>query len=654
MIDWESIINSIHYSSNFNKNKYIYTYTLIYNHCNKINSIKEKEERCNKIYISYTKIINILKGIIYKYEYDSNNILEKINNYINIKNELFLIGNLFEFYSKSCLIQINEKCITIFCANEFLNIFKHNDFLEISYYLLEKLNYFRNSLSDNFHLKNTFIKFIQILIDLDKYSDQKLFEKFYDLIIKYSCVFLKNKISFINTLDDLFDYYKIFVKRDSILLKSLNIETYNINNILKSYQNIIFTEKNVINYFNLILGNNKLDNIELFYNNITSTNTLIILSNITNNYLVEKLTNCDNIPLILEIISFYKSIKFNNNKIFNNKTEQCIKNIINKNFNDNHYKEINDFINKNIIDSLKNNLIQPLDTNMTYLLKFLNNDTLFIKYFKINLCRRLLKNTINYDRNYNLEKENITIVNKIYGNNYSLDKILEDYKYSGKITDNFKKYNKNISIYIVNNFHWSIRLNECKVPIILKDDYRNITHMFNSNYKNKILKWNSLSYGIVTTNYLDNNYDIEIDNNGLLILELLDLNNYINIQKIVDNTKLDINYIKKFLKLLCKKKFIRKKEDDFILNKKFSSPINKLNFKFINKKKNKRKHDNDDFILQCLLVKQLKTDKKLTYQNLIQKMEGKNVNVNNIMLCLDILINKEYVKYIDNTYIYVP
>ena len=35
-------------------------------------------------------------------------------------------------------------------------------------------------------------------------------------------------------------------------------------------------------------------------------------------------------------------------------------------------------------------------------------------------------------------------------------------------------------------------------------------------------------------------------------------------------------------------------------------------------------------------------------------MEGKNVNVNNIMLCLDILINKEYVKYIDNTYIYVP
>ena len=579
---------------------------------NKINNITSSNY-LNKKYLNnnnfFNKIVKILfekntliattqfySSIVYQLKtqenYYINLINKKINNYMSIIINIFIIKNIIDnnFIAQNKTNNISEKIINS------IYLFNSNKVILNKTILIDALiNYNYNNFIFNTNSNNETIYYSDLINSFNNNTFNQI--TFY---YQYYLCFYKLITKSINLINNIYNKPSNYIYQNTGY-NTLNVFKYNFS--IFPLSSSLYTNKNKNNYFNkeiknyineintiiyesYILNNFKFENI--IFNNTISKNTFLDINNelsielffLIRNYYIKR-TNLQNLLNLTNMELFTNDLNNNNN---NNNCCYCCYDIYKKNYNEiilqNIYTKINNelfngsFININIykfyfsigsplyrLFYLFNFLcIMSEDKNLINIMPFdlitLRNYTLYFLLLYLNISLPFNINNINYDFNFLNFNDNflcydeINIFNNI---DYDYINIYSPFYFVKTFNDNINNFD---SLFI-NKFKLFITINNnafvnIKNVILIIDSYfnkklNNYTDLISQlnliiqepqQYENiNILNYNPLyfTYNKIYNNNYQSTYSIGIlfDNINFLNITIIDgLYNQISTSKI--------------------------------------------------------------------------------------------------------------------------
>ena len=511
----------------YNKHKYLIILNEdIFNHSLKNNSInickfilknintKNINFKNTLNYLSTIGNLNKFKWLINLYKNINYNLLNCIYNSIQYNhNELTkYILSIFDINDKKSLNL--HKIMKIICYNgneELFNVF-YNEFNNINFYSEDYIYFFNSCLSNNINLVD---KIYNLSFDINIYHNGFYILDECILYGKYEifCWLMKHQNSYYYFNLKKYDYFEKACLSDNLLL------------IKKIYS--LINDKSSINFLKIIIqmcGLQKNDSIlfleELSNIDLLNDSLLIIKSCLYNNHY----------NLMIYIMDKYK--------ILNNEFKNAFQNLINQ-------KMFNILINLNenqliiFINFIKNNNINiHISDNYLYYIVS-NNDINTVK-----TLFKYLKNNINYNNDILLKKsiqsKNMPKIKYIYykilkKNINDIDDILD-----------FTILNSTYCIYNYFKYPDYIPkdLNNILIKLIIKDDYKLFTNLFNKckqknniNFLKTSVKYNKSNFIIYLLDYININ---ELDNE---IIEDIIINCDVNILNLLKNKNYNFSNI---------------------------------------------------------------------------------------------------------------
>ena len=362
-----------------------------------------------------------------------------IDSFINSWNTI-IMNNRWYSILDNILLDINlfrkSKNNTISYIIDYSNYLIEIDFLNKDYlysYLVKPVindlnNYYTRISSETLNSTNviTYIDFVNKSFKIELELSKKFFHNFSNKIYENCYMIL---------IHDKLD--KILLNIEDILK---NPNSLNIINYMYSYESKYIQTDQLTEWHNSY----KLDSSETCHIRSLQLDDSVILKDSIINYIkitnIEFFTKTDStyneyITYILELHAKYSNLfklYLGNNNYITDKFDKLLKQLINKNV------SISDNLNKYYDHLIKNNELDAID-NSIFIINYLDDYDIFIKYYQKYLAKRLLSNS-------NLENEQniINQIKDICGFDYSnrLVKMISYIKLSNDITLEYNQFNK--------------------------------------------------------------------------------------------------------------------------------------------------------------------------------------------------------------------
>lgn len=582
----------------------------------------------------------------------------------------------------------------------------------------ELLNDDRNN---NIELNNLLKRFIRILYELIIFNNSiKLFidnlTEHYDKEIKtkymsYSCNEYFNKVNEIIIYENklIENYYAdiiISIKNDENSEKNKHKKNKEkpvyIDEEINKKLNELFLKFNSNNFLtlensgiNYLLNNDKYDilnNIYKLFNRYDEGPTTIT-DYLVNNIKTEgkRFINDDknHIELIDKILEFYQKYKkiyeigFENDKKYINSTHKGF-DFINNN------SKISEYISLYIDEKLQSNFkgksdeeIENIFSDISNLLRFVQDKDLFEKYYRQHLAKRLIvkKNT---DDDH--EKMFIFNIKPIFEKQFitKVENMFNDVQISDNLNSEFKKYIEENSIdlkhqfnvYVLTSGSWPIPEGyKVNLPSELQFALNSYEKFYMKMHNGRKLTWN-IGMGFSAEIKYIKKYEILMNNYQMIISLLFNEHEIIKYNEIREKTLIRDIDIKKSLLPLIAKKILNKtgdskkfdEDDEFSINPKFTSKTRKVKLGIINQKETKEENketlnkisEERNFVIDAIIVRIMKTRKQLEHSNLIVETTEQLSNrfipdIKQIKKRIESLIEREYLQRMEgqNTYQYL-
>lgn len=626
---WEDFSNITKDISILDKPLYSNLYTSIYTYIT--TSSKNKTMNSSLFTILFYKefknnITRILTHKLNKYSIIS---LESFNN--NYKDYFGIINktnNIFSYFDKRIQtynkIHFSRNMTYNELATNLWNEFTENK-IEIINKQIEKLMYnFRtNSLLD-FKI-NDCLDDVYIYMNLTNNSDliTTLSEDFYTSYLDNTELKFENILFIFELEDELYNNlnYSIDNVIDTLIDYIVKYE------ILSNMETITFDKLKKI--FGYLIKYNLISRLCDVYKFFLKTNIELIQKN---GYIIE------------DICEFYK---LNKGIIYD--TNDDIKKIF--------YKSVIELIDsENFIENYAQYFFKLLsskkiDNDYITIIKYMKNSEIFQTKFLETIKNYILRN---YNNLYPYFIENIKNVAKLiisYENMdiaFRLNKIVEDLISSRKLQN--IHYDSSYNILIISDGIWNINYNKTHndIPIELINKNTNINATYEFMYYKKRNLTHCYNLYTAEVDYHINNKTYNLILPYKLVIFLYKFNTIDSVPILEDNNN-DI-----YIRLLLRIKLIIIKDDNYILNTKFSYKKRVINFLNVKPKKNNKNVIKDnkiydhDSLVQCYIMKWLKQKKEDNFDNIynsvkrILEMKIK-IDINLVSKNIEKLIELEFI-----------
>ena len=625
--------------------------------------------------------------ILYNYNLDifeilinSDNKLKLYVNKYNIYNEkLKLLNKLLQYINNELKkldsnykkIDYTKYGLEIWYKNVTLNISKYIN-SNITYYLdykIQEINesdkeyvYYLNEIIDNIYylVNKKILDHTQYDTDIGNYILNFIQSNIIELSDLLQTSYFDNRLSLVDK------YYNFYEKRlndlnlNYLLLKTKKLyKIYILDKLTLSFKETIYTTFKSLTFENRENDEEKIHKLKLA---IKYNQDKEYLKNICKKWINDDYYSISDYDKKIEAMYFYTIIY---NKLLKVISQENIKDFAIAI--DNLYlTELK--IDKQTMELFDKYIRTILYKNQEYLYNFKNllvyyfekyrGEEIVFEYYKNYLVRRLYK----YNFNNTLIKIELTILNELFKyiktiNLHKLIIIKNDINNSNEITHEFNQiYNLGDNIYVTTIGIWDISPNENKlINASFKDQYMLFTNKFSSyyncKYDKRTLKWNNdFSNCILDFNINNKTYHIECP------IKYADILYYFNQSDIIDNDiALENNDT---LELLCQYKLIKKKDNIYTINTKFNYKKSHFSIKGQQTKKIKKKQDTNEIftqkdLLELFIVRTLKHN-KLEYSDLLTSIKSKyKISSKFIYETLNTLVDKGYLSYENNNYLYV-
>ena len=549
-----------------------------------------------------------------------------IDSFINSWNTI-IMNNRWYSILDNILLDINlfrkSKNNTISYIIDYSNYLIEIDFLNKDYlysYLVKPVindlnNYYTRISSETLNSTNviTYIDFVNKSFKNELELSKKFFHNFSNKIYENCYMIL---------IHDKLD--KILLNIEDIMK---NPDSLNIINYMYSYESKYIQTDQLIEWHN----SHKLDSSEICHIRSLQLDDSVILQDSIINYIkitnIEFFTKTDStyneyITYILELHAKYSNLfklYLGNNNFITDKFDKLLKQLINKNV------SISDNLNKYYDHLIKNNELDAID-NSIFIINYLDDYDIFIKYYQKYLAKRLLSNS-------NLENEQniINQIKDICGFDYSnrLIKMISDIKLSNDITLEYNQFNKsNTSFNIITSGIWPLVSINSNLISVINDDIKKFTDLYDSKYNGRKLKWcDKLSRAEVSTIFLKKKYSFTVSTYQLGILLLFNSYDTLTIKLISEYLNIDIEILTDPANILVKSKLLILENEEYKINYNYKSKNLKKNLNITlkvdkvkeNKKIVEESETDMNFILQSIIIKIMKTRKELDHDILVNE-----------------------------------
>ena len=583
-----------------------------------------------------------------------------IDSFINSWNTI-IMNNRWYSILENILLDINlfrkSKNNTISYIIDYSNYLIEIDFLNKDYlysYLVKPVindlnNYYTRISSETLNSTNviTYIDFVNKSFKIELELSKKFFHNFSNKIYENCYMIL---------IHDKLD--KILLNIEDIMK---NPDSLNIINYMYSYESKYIQTDQLIEWHN----SHKLDSSEICHIRSLQLDDSVILQDSIINYIkitnIEFFTKTDStyneyITYILELHAKYSNLfklYLGNNNYITDKFDKLLKQLINKNV------SISDNLNKYYDHLIKNNELDAID-NSIFIINYLDDYDIFIKYYQKYLAKRLLSNS-------NLENEQniINQIKDICGFDYSnrLIKMISDIKLSNDITLEYNQFNKsNTSFNIITSGIWPLVSINSNLISVINDDIKKFTDLYDSKYNGRKLQWcDKLSRAEVSTIFLKKKYSFTVSTYQLGILLLFNSYDTLTIKLISEYLNIDIEILTDPANILVKSKLLILENEEYKINYNYKSKNLKKNLNITlkvdkvkeNKKIVEESETDMNFILQSIIIKIMKTRKELDHDILVNECITNignrfKIKLSIIKKCIEILIDKEYLSRCEN------
>ena len=583
-----------------------------------------------------------------------------IDSFINSWNTI-IMNNRWYSILENILLDINlfrkSKNNTISYIIDYSNYLIEIDFLNKDYlysYLVKPVindlnNYYTRISLETFNSTNviTYIDFVNKSFKNELELSKKFFHNFSNKIYENCYMIL---------IHDKLD--KILLNIEDILK---NPNSLNIINYMYSYESKYIQTDQLTEWHNSY----KFDSSETCHIRSLQLDDSVILQDSIINYIkitnIEFFTKTDStyneyITYILELHAKYSNLfklYLGNNNYITDKFDKLLKQLINKNV------SISDNLNKYYDHLIKNNELDAID-NSIFIINYLDDYDIFIKYYQKYLAKRLLSNS-------NLENEQniINQIKDICGFDYSnrLIKMISDIKLSNDITLEYNQFNKsNTSFNIITSGIWPLVSINSNLISVINDDIKKFTDLYDSKYNGRKLKWcDKLSRAEVSTIFLKKKYSFTVSTYQLGILLLFNSYDTLTIKLISEYLNIDIEILTDPANILVKSKLLILENEEYKINYNYKSKNLKKNLNITlkvdkvkeNKKIVEESETDMNFILQSIIIKIMKTRKELDHDILVNECITNignrfKIKLSIIKKCIEILIDKEYLSRCEN------
>ena len=583
-----------------------------------------------------------------------------IDSFINSWNTI-IMNNRWYSILDNILLDINlfrkSKNNTISYIIDYSNYLIEIDFLNKDYlysYLVKPVindlnNYYTRISSETLNSTNviTYIDFVNKSFKIELELSKKFFHNFSNKIYE-NCytILIHDKL------------YKILLNIEDIMK---NPNSLNIINYMYSYESKYIQTDLLTEWHNSY----KLDSSETCHIRSLQLDDSVILQDSIINYIkitnIEFFTKTDStyneyITYILELHAKYSNLfklYLGNNNFITDKFDKLLKQLINKNV------SISDNLNKYYDHLIKNNELDAID-NSIFIINYLDDYDIFIKYYQKYLAKRLLSNS-------NLENEQniINQIKDICGFDYSnrLIKMISDIKLSNDITLEYNQFNKsNTSFNIITSGIWPLVSINSNLISVINDDIKKFTDLYDSKYNGRKLQWcDKLSRAEVSTIFLKKKYSFTVSTYQLGILLLFNSYDTLTIKLISEYLNIDIEILTDPANILVKSKLLILENEEYKINYNYKSKNLKKNLNITlkvdkvkeNKKIVEESETDMNFILQSIIIKIMKTRKELDHDILVNECITNignrfKIKLSIIKKCIEILIDKEYLSRCEN------
>eukprot|EP00051_Salpingoeca_urceolata_P032720 m.17039 g.17039 ORF g.17039 m.17039 type:complete len:751 (-) comp5374_c0_seq1:205-2457(-) len=317
--------------------------------------------------------------------------------------------------------------------------------------------------------------------------------------------------------------------------------------------------------------------------------------------------------------------------------------------------------------------LEALLNDLMIVFKYIEDKDVFQKFYSKMLAKRLVYDTSASD---DAERSMVSKLKTACGYEYTskLQRMFSDMSTSKDLNQKFKqhlestsaegRYPIDLSVLVLTSGSWPFTQgSEVTLPPVLTSSIDRFSYFYNSQHQGRKLTWLfNISRGELVTHFAKKQYTLQCHTSQIVVLLQFNDSLTYTFEELLANTGIKRESLQSLMEQLEKTKLLTRKDGSWTLNQNIKYKKIKMNFAQTVKKEqaaesdqtHKTVEEDRKLLIQACIVRIMKMRKQLNHTLLIDESVKQlaarfKPKVSVIKRCIDMLIEKEFLRRVDGT-----